>query len=180
MKLTAKDLHWFALANTRPWPGFYAFKDRFLRRYGRQDGYDFQTIEHECWSCDGTGMWFRERCGRCNNGVYRTTEHWLERWALSGRIYHRPVNWWDVPLPRPVAVREFVGRVRHQEVSQEVARRAYMRLLLRHEPAAWWGCVVNEFRDSGRRLGWRWRMRLMRLRNALDLFPAVKDEEVPF
>lgn len=179
MKLDGKDLHWFALANANAQPGFYAFKDRFLRRFGRQVGWDHQTIEHECWACDG-GARGRESCNRCTNGVYRTTEHWLERWDLGGRIYHRPVGWMDVPRPLPKAVEVIEGRIRHESVDQGVARRAFMRLLLRHEPGFWWAAVVEDVKGRGRVLGWRWKCRLMRLRNRLELFPVVKDEEVPF
>lgn len=183
IKLSHKDLTWFRLANSKPAAGWYDFKDRFLKRFATPAGWDFQTIEHECLTCDGTGEKFGHTCRSCGGyGIFKTTNHWLERWDLQGTIYHRPVSCFEVPWPRPVIVEEIEGRIRHDAtVTEGQARRAFNRLLLRHEPATWWKAVCNNIK-GGFTLSWRWKFRLMKLRNKLDLFPAIQPpkDEVPF
>lgn len=179
-----RELLWFRQANSNPPPGFYAFKDRYLRRFATRAGWDKQTIEHDCWSCDGTGVFFYggdAKCHKCfGSGVYRTTEHWLERWDLGGAIFHRPASWNEVPWPRPVVVDYIEGRIKHDAVSQAVARRAFRRLLLRHEPVTFYRWVVDDLRDQVMQFRARWAWRLIRLRNNLELFPCVENQEVPF
>lgn len=171
----SREHEWFRLANSNPPPGFYGFKDRFLRRFATRAGWDKQTIEHDCWSCEGAG------CHRCSgSGVYRTTEHWLERWDLGGAIYHRPASWNEVPWPRPAVVEFIEGRIKHGTVPQAVARRAFRRLLLRYEPVTFYRLMVEAFRERTMQFRARWAWRLVRLRNKLDLFPAVEEREIPF
>lgn len=180
----SREHEWFRLANSNPPAGFYDFKDRFLRRFAVRAGWDKQTIEHDCWSCDGTGVFFYggdAQCRKCSgSGVYRTTEHWLERWDLGGAIYHRPASWNDVPWPRPAVVELIEGRIKHAEVSPAVARRAFRRLLLRHEPVTFYRLMLDSWLDYTMRFRASLAWRLVRLRNRLDLFPAVEDREVPF
>lgn len=181
--LTAKDHHWFRIANAGHPSGFYPFKDRFLRRFGMFDGYDLQTIQQHCWTCEGSGEYMTgDDCRKCcGSGVYRTVEVWLERWDLSGTIYHRPVD----PIPhwqREGQVRgEIEGRIQHAPVTAIAARRSFYRLLLRHEPVNFYHQVCAEIKAGAlhHRAVWTWR--LMKLRDKLDLFPAVeKHEDVPF
>lgn len=184
IKLPSKDLRWFHLANAKPQAGWYKFKDRFLKRFATPAGWDFQTIEHHCWNCGGSGFFaLGGECQGCEgSGVHRTTHHWLERWDLQGRIYHRPVSCFEAPSPRPNPVQEIEGRIKHDaSITEAQARRAFARLLLRYEPMNWWRAVVADVRAKFT-LGWRWKFRLMKLRNKLDLFPAISPskDEVPF
>lgn len=184
MKPNFKELQWFRLANSTPAPGFYEFKDRFLRRFAVFDGYAIQRIPRHCWTCEGTGMYSEDQeCRSCGgDGIYRVSEHWLECWRLGDATYHRPIE----PLPHwqhdGATMREEIhGRIQHAPVSSKVARRAFYRLLLRFEPVHFFFQVSA---DVKRQLSaWRARhyWRLMKLRDKLDLFPAVEDRDsVPF
>lgn len=186
MKPTAKELMWFRIANSGHPPGFYPFKDRFLKRFATFDGYDQQIITKECWTCEGSGLYRAdETCRSCGgDGVYRTDKHWLERWILCGSIYHRPLNYseaWEVAKTnKPVDIIE--GRIQHAPVTDGAARRAFYRLLLRFEPVNFYHqvCADIHARALHHRAVWAWR--LMRLRDKLDLFPAVKEahDDIPF
>lgn len=197
--LTAKDHHWFRIANAGHPSGFYPFKDRFLRRYGIFDGYCLQEIDQHCWTCEGSGFYTKdEPCLQCGgDGIFRKDLNWLECWQLGESTYHRPID----PIPHwqreGVKMHPMIyGRIKHTftkkhpesplfadivyEISDTVARRAFYRLLLRHEPVNFFHQISD---DIKRRLSnWRARhyWRLMKLRDKLDLFPAVDRDEVPF
>ena len=185
-ELTAKDLQWFHMANAAApapslWSGeFYQFKDRFLRRFAKPAGWDQQTIEKECWTCGGSGMFTpHEKCRSCDgSGIYRSATIWLSRWDLEGHIYHKPND----PPPFLVdPVHEIEGRIKHPEVPASVGYRSFLRLLIRHEPVTFYHHAIGRVQ---RRIGFHWRTvwlwRLIRIRNKLDLFPAVNDDDVPF
>ncbi len=196
--LDYKTLEWFRLANAgnyvekRQW--FYPFKTRFLNRFGTLEGWDFQTIEHECYRCNGTGlvdietggsqgMAFHRQfdCNHCRCGVYRTNHHWLQRWDLQGATYHIPED----PWPRPTEFREIEGRITHpQPENPNASRRAMLRLFLRHEPLLWVDYHKSAWKQKANWHQYRWQMRLFRLREKLDLFPIRKsydpNSDVPF
>ncbi len=177
-RLSTRDLEWFRIANAGHPYGFYPFKDRFLRRFATLVGYDRQEIEKPCFSCDGTGHHDYQHglaCRRCNGtGIYDHAEHWLERWDLCGRIYHRPIQRHELPEPwyRMKPVEQIEGRIRHAPVSASEAERCFRRLLIRHEPETYYQRVVELWRSGylhhRARLAWC----LIRLRNQLDLFPV--------
>jgi len=182
-ELTAKELVWFRLANANATFGFYSFKKRFLARYAKRDGWDLQTIEKECRNCDGSGEYRKgEPCRSCDaTGIYRTDEHWLQRWDLCGSIYHvpefcSPPHWQRGDSPK----REITGRIQHEPVSATVARRAYWRLLLRFEPMNFYWEIIGVIKGRTNQFKAKWAFRLIRLRNKLDLFPAMPEDEVPF
>jgi sulfatase maturation enzyme AslB (radical SAM superfamily) len=67
---------------------FYAIKQHILKMFGRIVGEDIQRIERRCWNyyCD-------DDCDRCGGtGIYSCSYYRLERWELSGRIFHRPAE----------------------------------------------------------------------------------------
>ena len=181
--LTQRDLNWFRLANSNPQNGFYPFKDRFLRRFAKPDGYDLQIIDLRCRACYGSGNYTpTQTCFRCGgSGIYDTKKVWLIRYDLDGWIYHKPDdyaytnNGYSYPTPK----NEIEGRIKHGDVPQAVARRAFYRLLIRHEPATFYAMIVERWKSKmlcfRSRLAWK----LIRLRNKMDLFPAVEDE-IPF
>jgi hypothetical protein len=184
-ELTSRDLEWFRLANANAPTGFYAFKDRFLRRFATLVGYDEQRIEKECWTCDGSGKYFAdERCRSCDGtGVHHVNTHYLLRYEICGRIYHKPVTFFgDVPenMRKAGPIAELEGRVKHDEVSSAVANRAFFRLLIRHEPTTYLELVKNRWVNGFLHFKARWAWRLIRLRNKMDLFPAVPPDDVPF
>lgn len=185
--LNSKDLHWFRLANSNPPSGFYAFKERFLKRFATFDGFDLQKIERECHSCGATGFYEKGRiCHRCDgSGVYDIVEHWLARYQFGDAIYHKPMDHADVyhlkgawKYPEPKAIIE--GRIKHSDVAIKVSSRAFDRLLLRHEPLTFYNLVMDRLKY---RVYQKPRSKLVfcliRLRNKMDLFKAVEDE-IPF
>lgn len=100
-------------------------------------------------------------------------------------FYHRPVMHADVwhkhgyryPEPR----NEVEGRIQHEPVNDRVARRAFYRLLLRFEPVNFFEQIKNDIHAGLKAHRARWYFRLIRLRNKMDLFPAVdKNTDVPF
>jgi hypothetical protein len=185
-KLTQKDLLWFRLANSNPTRDFYAFKDRFLKRYATPDGYDLQKVDQFCWGCDGSGMFAPRRpCWRCDgSGIHKTNEHWLQRYDLAGAIYHKPVTHAEVyhahDFKYPEPKREFEGRIRHDEVDSKVARRAFLRLLVRHEPETFYRHVCDAIKARAYWFRVKLVWRLVRIRNKMDLFKAIPEDEVPF
>lgn len=186
--LTDKDLHWFWLANCNGNQAFYAFKKRFLKRFSFQDGWDLQTIEKECWTCDGTGTYDwagsgLETCRKCGgDGIYRTSEIWLQRWLLGDKVYHIPEfcspphqERRETNSPR----RYIEGKIKHVEIPESVSRRCFYRLLLRHEPMNFYWLVMESVRNKLSAHRMKMYFCLIRLRNKLDLFPAAPDD-VPF
>lgn len=183
-ELTSRDLEWFRLANANPPHGFYDFKDRFLRRFATLVGYDEQVIEKECWTCDGSGRVYNEPCRSCDaSGVHHSNTHYLLRYEICGRIYHKPVPFFgDVPenMRRAGPISEIEGRIKHGDVPSQVANRAFFRLLIRHEPTTYYKLVVENWKNGFLNFKAKWAWRLIRLRNKLDLFPAVPPDDVPF
>lgn len=85
---------------------FYDIKDRILKKYGSQIGYDVQNIKGiKCRSCGGTGYhayysnhypyreYDRSDCWHCINGWYRLPQ-WicLERIRFGKHIFHQPLK----------------------------------------------------------------------------------------
>lgn len=186
-ELTHKYLNWFRLANSNPPTGFYPFKARFLSRYAVPDGFDLQHVEQFCYTCDGSGQYAKgEACRACDaTGIHHVNDHWLQRWNLAGTIYHKPMDHADVyhlhvykyPEPRS----EISGRIQHLNVDLKVSKRAFYRLLLRHEPVTFYNLVTRQIKDRcyWARLKLTWK--LIRLRNRLDLFKAIpEDDKLPF
>ncbi|MDE2019371.1 MAG: hypothetical protein KGJ13_03420 [Patescibacteria group bacterium] len=198
----SKELRWFAIANANPQFGFYPFKTRFLKRFALRDGYDLQRVNKMCWKCDGSGMYTaHEECRSCGgSGIHHTNEHWLERWNLQGTVYHVPRDHGEVyhengrKYPEPkneiygiiqkgiecvVIGADYEGRERVVPSSQE-AHWAFIRLLVRYEPLTFWEYVKSCIRQKSS----AWRIKrhfcLMRIRNKLDLFPIVGDDDIPF
>ncbi len=186
-ELTKRDHDWFYLANAGSYHDkslFYLFKKRFLVRFGTDDGWDSQEVPHHCWTCNGTGIFDVSKgtnrvhdCRSCDgSGVHHTNFHWLHRYLLGGRTYHVPE---PPPFLQPVK-NEITGLIAHEPVCPKAARRAFLRLLLRHEPATFYEWICNCARLKVSQHWWRLRMRAVRFRNKMDLFPAVKTDDVPF
>ena len=186
MELTERDFRWFYLANAGSYYdktlNFYPFKARFLKRFGNCDGWDSQEVDHLCWTCDGTGSFGSglnaQTCRSCGgDGVHHTNFHWLHRYELGGRIYH-------VPEPPPFLLKvknEIEGLIKHEPIDERTARRAFMRLLVRHEPGTFYQMLLDSARNKISQHWWSVRMKLVRLRNKMDLFPVVEvKDEVPF
>lgn len=187
-ELNSKDHHWFRLANSNPPPGFYAFKDRFLKRFATHDGFDLQTVVKECWSCNGFGDYgSNEPCYKCNgSGIYATNEHWLARYKLGDSIYHKPVDkidlWVSLDENKWPDPKNFIkGRIQHSTVEYVVANRSFHRLLLRHEPITLYKAVADQVKYLIFAKPKPKFLKLIRLRNKMDLFKAVpEDETIPF
>jgi hypothetical protein len=163
---------------------FYEFKKRFLKRFGDEDGWDSQTIQRECWTCDGSGEYAPGvECRKCSgSGTYDQSHYWLRRYKLTDGLVELVFHIPESPIwpERPKAVEFLTGRVQHAPIPEGVARRCFLRLLLRYEPATFYRWVMELAKY---RIVTRPRFKLyfclIRLRNKLDLFPANQDE-TPF
>lgn len=146
--------HLLTLANAGAYQGkrewFYPFKDRFLRRWARRDGYDKQVLTHKCWGCNGTKTYktcyrcnYLGGCDRCNNfyigpegecfrcggtGIHRIDTVWLERWVFGGRVFHVPVSAWHLPVLISPPVVTYTDIIRHAPVDHDRAYRAALML----------------------------------------------------
>lgn len=135
---------------------FYALKDRLLRKYGTRDGVDIQHIKRECWGYEEDGKCLGKGCRRCGgSGVW--DEKWieLERWAIGGRVFHRPSGFRysapsadDLFAPRNV----IEGLITHYDVSYRASSEARLWLFLLFDRRAW----RHEIGRS-RACGWQWR-----------------------
>lgn len=182
--LTAKDIYWFRMANAGSYSDkrrFYDFKARFLKRFATPDGFDLQHVDHHCWTCDGTGLYADEtECRSCQGtGIHHTNDHWLERWKLGNDIFHVPY-FCSPPLHLQQPVREYEGLIKHKDVDDKAAYRCFLRLLVRHEPATFYHHVIGLWRDGFLRFRAKLVWKLIRIRNKLDLFPAIEDDSPPF
>jgi len=97
--MIARLLH---IANSAPPPGterrrrFYAMKQRILRWFGTEDGYDLQHIAGKsCWSCGGTGEFYHPHdCYKCDGTGWFKHPVWvlLKRWRFGKYVFHEPVK----------------------------------------------------------------------------------------
>ena len=75
---------------------FYAMKQRILRWFGREDGYDLQQIDgKQCWSCGGTGGYYTEHdCYKCGGDGWYKSPVWitLKRWKFGRYTFHEPIQ----------------------------------------------------------------------------------------
>ena len=185
-ELSSKDLAWFRLANSNPPTGFYDFKGRFLKRFAIQDGWDKQEIERACHACEGSGQYLKDvECNWCNgSGIYDTREHWLRRYDLAGQIYHKPEDngtvWHENGYRWPDVKNLIEGRIQHAAVDSRKARRAFYRLLLRHEPWTFHRRVCEAIKDRAYWFRTKLVWKLIRLRNKMDLFKAIPDDDIPW
>lgn len=109
-------------------------KHQVLISFGQENGYDHQTIERKCWSCDGRGRFFYNsgswaECYNCNLGVHSKQTYTLKRYVLNGKLYHIP--FWgtiDVSYKNKIA-----GKIVHPDIySEEQGTRAYFILLWKY------------------------------------------------
>jgi hypothetical protein len=151
----------FYLANSANYPQkyelFYPLKKQLLlQTYAISDGWDLQTIQKGCWSCNGTGNYYSiGDCYKCGGtGIDSTNQHYLLRFKLGDRVYHTPV--YDRPEGEPND--KIDGLVRHsQKISARVGLRACLLLVLIYQPELFWRLMFsNELRYE---FGWQWRRR---------------------
>jgi hypothetical protein len=73
---------------------WYELKDKILKNYGSDCGYDYQLIEHQCWNCQGSGIYsIGNTCRSCGGtGIYSTERIVLQRFVINGEIFHKPIN----------------------------------------------------------------------------------------
>lgn len=89
------------LANQRPdficKPEFYQLKDKLIKKYGKKIGTDYQYIEKECFTCNGTGVYAdqykRETCNNCfGTGKYDEFVSQLDKYKIGKHEFHLPVK----------------------------------------------------------------------------------------
>lgn len=120
---------------------FYAVKDRILRRWGRRDperSHDWQYLERECWTCEGTGRYedTGRMCRKCGGtGVYEAVWVKLERWRLGRYSFHRPVDRRHSRPEEPCVILK--GRIPHADTGLAGAE-AGLWLMLAFAPRQWW------------------------------------------
>lgn len=200
--LPSKHLQWFKMMNAgAAWhlagkTAVYTFKGRMCRRFGRTDGFDLQVIEFACWGPGGpdrgqdcnakTRKVGEPVCPKCGGtGVFDRKRVWLLRWRIGEALFHEPVTlekdhflYLELLRNPPEPREKIIGYVKHEPVSQLAAYRAYMRLLLRYEPAEWVKQQMNRLRNLRdthcRRVAWN----IRRLRDVFRI--AQPDTDVPF
>lgn len=182
-ELTQRDCDWLWLANSNPSQEFYRFKARFLKRFAYQDGWDVQTIKRQCWGCYGSGEYAKGiPCNRCfGDGIFTTSEIFLQRWILNGRTFHIP-EFCSPPhhLRDGNIHNEIEGLIKHAGIDPKVSYRCYLRLLIRHEPMNFYWHILNRIKTKSTTIRWKLAWKWMRLRDKMDLFPATPTDDVPF
>lgn len=129
---------------------FYAMKQRILRWFGTEDGFDVQVIEGKrCWSCEGTGGLYEPYgCYKCGGDGWFKPPVWiiLKRWKFGGYTFHEPIE----RLHKSPDIKShgrplIVGYVEHASYRWKDINRARFILallfdwrLLGHETANWW------------------------------------------
>lgn len=74
---------------------FYAIKKSILLKYGKHIRDDWQHIVKECYSCDGTGVFYPEYrrpepCWNCNKGIYQQFIVQLSVYRFGKYEFHVP------------------------------------------------------------------------------------------
>jgi len=114
---------------------FYALKDRLCRRYGRLVGEDVQHIVDRCWGYEEDAGCAGKLCRRCGGtGIWSERFILLHRWALGGRVFHRP----DRTVYGPGWIPTIEGRITHEGVSRHASREAALWLALLFDRALFW------------------------------------------
>jgi hypothetical protein len=170
-----RGLGWLlALANARAGGmtlhrrAFYDLKDRLLRRFGTRDGEDVQRIVKACWGYEADGRCLGASCRRCGgSGVWEKRLIRLERWALGGRVFHRPA---DTVYGAAWEARVTIdGYVRHAEVPLRDSAEAALWLALLFDRRLF--CAMLR---SSRFLTWTWRHPLLAVQSvAFELRTGV-------
>jgi len=131
---------------------FYRLKDLILDRFGHPCGVDWQRITLKCRGCDGTGRWgyWRrdggEPCHRCweTPGVYRVFYVRLLRFAIAGRVFHRPDGERYESVPGGYAPR-FDGKIKHTAPPDRLALKAFAFLALLFDREMWSRLIRDEY-----------------------------------
>lgn len=127
------------VANSNPLFYWYDNKAILLEHYGEDDGFDLQTVNAECWSCQGEG------CFDCDyDGIHHTTRTVLRRRYVGGCLFHTPGMRWaeqelDELMARKGFRRHITKRVTHRETDARAAREAIgLIVLLTGHYRLWW------------------------------------------
>lgn len=80
---------------------WYSLKDKLIKKFGVNNGYDLQFIPgKKCNSCSGTGKFtkylfgsaYKEPCWRCTAGWYKLPIYvLLERNKVGDHVFHKPI-----------------------------------------------------------------------------------------
>ena len=142
----SRVISWFLVRANRKIPNywkteFYDLKDRLLKRYATVEGYDYQHIIKECFTCDGMGEYQGEECYRCEEGIYDEYYVKLTRWRIGYKIQHKPVG--RVVGRESPSGNIIEGYVKHREVSEKLAYECFLWLALVFD----WKLFCNLSRD---------------------------------
>lgn len=167
-------------ANRVPSHQWYGMKPRLIAYYGEPDGFDLQTVEAQCWRCEGEG------CDDCDyNGIHHTTRTVLHRYRVGSNIFHQPGKRWHVEdfarlRAQPNFRQHITARVKHRPTDPRTAHE-YIGLifLITGYYRQWWYFIrslrFDYMRPSLRHpqhfLGYylgRAELRIIRLREHID------------
>ncbi len=155
---------------------FYEFKSEFLRKHGKEDGYDLQQLI--CRNCKGTNKhWNGEECFQCEQGIHKSVE--LRRFILNGEVFHEPIN--TVPFQRGY-VSIIRGLIKHETNENQLF--CYFILLAKYDRDKFFHTLSMYMRmfTKRRRDKFREAMHGNKLLEGLRKFLGIKDNEydLPF
>jgi hypothetical protein len=119
---------------------FYKVKDQILQRWGEPDGTDLQHISKVCFTCDGSGSYYRKGdCRKCY-GTGKFEEFWtlLQRYKLGGYSFHKPLSrtgLWAKPPTQKVTIE---GYITHQRYDGNKPVEAFYWLTIFFAPRVFW------------------------------------------
>lgn len=115
---------------------FYAIKKEILKKHGRVIDTQYQHIKKECYSCDGTGIFYpefrpKEPCWKCRNGVYEEFVAYLALYQFGKYTFHIPYHkvyiYKDGDLPKVDFIK---GYIHHKAPNYGIGRESALLLLL--------------------------------------------------
>lgn len=174
---------------------FYAMKQRILRWFGTEDGYDLQHIPGKmCWSCEGTGGLYEPHgCYKCDGDGWFKAPVWvlLKRWKFGRYSFHEPIQrLYQKPDTNSHARPIISGYIEHVSYPWKDIHRARFILsllfdwrLLWSETDNWWiRKVISRKCHTCKRRLWstnKWQCSTCQVLSDAKTFLA-QDNEVPF
>lgn len=170
--------------------GMYSLKSEIIRKYGKDDGFDLQIINKECWSCDGTGTFksswkMPETCWSCmGSGLYATHRIMLKRFVLNGQVFHEPRPEQSESDRTPKNI--IKGYIRHKQPECN-GTYAYAELLWHFKPEALPQLILSYGEMLQTRAKHKYRRCLRKansmlegLRDYFGMKPEIAQDELPF
>lgn len=130
---------------------FYALKKKLLLQYGQHIEQHVQHIEKECFSCDGTGMYYEDdECYKCSGtGYYLNLWSVLDFYKIGNAHFHMPVRKvYSDPGPSFKEAKQIEGFVTHKKTDIPVSTEAFLWLALFFDRKIFWQIFGYSYRDN--------------------------------